>query len=136
MKGNITNDNSAIKQKRQRLIAKTMLISIITAIVILLIGEILYLYSYERIIHLPHIFKGEPKQLENVPLMFSSAFSGNIQSIVQVGIFLLLINPIIRVLITAYEFISEKNKLYTAISLLVLCVLLGSFLIPAILVKF
>ncbi|WP_151193912.1 DUF1634 domain-containing protein [Cysteiniphilum sp. JM-1] len=137
------NDNSAgaekIKnlknQKNQKksdsaMIVMVMMVSIIISISVVFVAEVLYLINHHGIVHLSHVFSGEPKRLEDVNLIVSTAFQGSIKSLLQFGVLLILINPIVRVAITAYNFKRQHNKCYVVISLMVLVVLLISFFSP------
>jgi len=54
-------------------------------------------------------------------------FSG--QSIVTLGILLLIATPVIRVGVSIFTFIYQRDRLYTAITTIVFCLLLLSFVL-------
>ena len=78
-----------------------------------------------------HIFSGEPKYFRNPVDMLQRTFDlhshGERLSLTMVGIFLLLLNPPIRVALAGAGFLFEQNRLYAGISGIVLLVLLISF---------
>ena len=78
-----------------------------------------------------HLFTGEPKYLENPVLMFGRALDwhsiGERRSLSMIGIFLLLLNPPIRVLLAGTGYLLENNRRYALISALVFLVLAVSF---------
>lgn len=119
----------SIKTKMQQIIANIMTIGVIIAISLMLIGEISYLIMHYNVPRPnAHIFHGEPKDLENLYDLIKSVFSGNLKAVIQLGIFLLLINPLVRVFVVGLSFKLQKNKLYAWISLFVFCALLISFI--------
>lgn len=78
-----------------------------------------------------HIFSGEPRYFENLIAMTQRALDlreiGHRRSVVMIGIILLLINPILRVAFAGLGFLVQRDRLYTAVSVIVFCVLLFSF---------
>ncbi|WP_440994501.1 DUF1634 domain-containing protein [Cysteiniphilum litorale] len=129
---NLKNQKNQKNQKKSdsAMIVMVMIVSIIVSISVVFVAEVLYLMNHHGIVHLSHVFSGEPKRLEDVNLIFSTAFQGSIKSLLQLGVLLILINPIVRVAITAYNFKRQHNKCYVVISLMVLVVLLISFFSP------
>jgi Protein of unknown function (DUF1634) len=78
-----------------------------------------------------HIFSGEPKYFSNPADMVVRAFdvhaAGEQRSVAMIGIFLLLLNPPIRVLMAGAGYLMEKNRTYALISAVVFAVLTFSF---------
>lgn len=78
-----------------------------------------------------HIFSGEPKYFENPAGMVRRALAwhaaGEQLSIAMIGIFLLLLNPPLRVLLAGAGYLMEGNRMYAAISAVVFVVLAVSF---------
>ena len=114
--------------RMQNIIASTIIIGVALSFTIMIIALAIYIYHHNGPAPVRHIFTGEPKQLEKVTLIIKTGLSGNILSILQIGVLLLLINPIIRVAMILYGFAIEKNKLYISISSIVLFVLCFSLL--------
>ncbi len=78
-----------------------------------------------------HLFSGEPKYFSNPIDMLRRAFDfdvvGERRSIAMIGIFFLLLNPPVRVLLAGAGFLLEKNRMYALISAVVFAVLAISF---------
>ena len=78
-----------------------------------------------------HILSGEPKYLENPVGMVRRALdlheAGERRSLAMIGIFLLLLNPPVRVLLAGAGYLLEKNRMYALISAVVFVVLAISF---------
>jgi uncharacterized membrane protein len=121
------NSNPA-HTKMQNIIASTIIIGVILSVTVMVIAMAIYLYTHNGPAPIKHIYNGEPKQLEKIMLIIKAGLSGNILSILQIGIILLLVNPIIRIAMILYCFIIEKNKLYITVSGIVLIILCLSFL--------
>lgn len=78
-----------------------------------------------------HIFSGEPKYFRDPVDMLQRTFDfhilGERRSLAMLGIFLLLLNPPLRVLLATVGFVFEKNRKYALISGVVFLVLVVSF---------
>lgn len=76
-----------------------------------------------------HKFTGEPGDLRHPVAIFKAAISGNDDSVIQVGVLLLLANPLIRVALAAWGYAASRDRLYAAVSTIVLAVLVVSFFV-------
>lgn len=115
----------------QNSLARLMLGGTLVAAAIMLVGLVWYLASHEGLKAGDHVFLSEPKYFENPISMVQRAMDikevGHRRSLIMIGAVLLLINPVLRVGFAAVGFAAQRDKLYTAISLFVLGVLLFSF---------
>ncbi|MDY0322741.1 MAG: DUF1634 domain-containing protein [Candidatus Carbobacillus sp.] len=59
--------------------------------------------------------------------LWHGLMTGNLFSWMSLGLLLLILTPVVRVLVSIYAFIKEKDRLYTCITSFVLGVLLLSF---------
>lgn len=118
-------------ERIQKVLAHVMLGGVLLAAVILGTGLAWFLVTSGGSPPGDHIFRGEPRYLENPVSMVRRAFdpggSGERQSLIMIGVVLLLINPLVRVAFAAFGFAAQKDRLYATISLLVLAILLFSF---------
>jgi uncharacterized membrane protein len=112
-------------------LARVMLGGTALAAGIILIGLVWYLSTHTDLKAGDHVFTGEPKYFENPISMVHRALDvkefGHRRSVVMIGVVLLLINPVIRVGFAIFGFAAQKDRLYTAVSGIVLAVLLFSF---------
>jgi uncharacterized membrane protein len=112
-------------------LARVMIVGTVVAAAIMAAGLVWYLSAHAGEPVGDHIFKGEPKYLENPVGMVRRAFdpesTGHRRSLVMIGLFLLLINPSVRVALAGIGFLAARNRLYAVISAIVLAVLLSSF---------
>ncbi len=109
------------------LFARIMIIGVIIAAVVILAGLVIFLFNHPDKTYGAHVFKGEPNSLVKPIDIIRDAFAGNERSLIQLGIFILLLNPFVRVILALIGFVQERNKMYVIISLIVFSVLLFSF---------
>jgi len=72
------------------------------------------------------VFQGEPDNLKSIPGIFQYAFQGHGRGIIQLGLLLLIATPVFRVAFSVLGFAFERDRLYVAITLIVLAILLYS----------
>jgi uncharacterized membrane protein len=115
-------------QKLEMAIGRMLQTGVFLAAAVVLLGGVLYLrqatgprpdYSH---------FHGEAAALLSPPSIVHNAFRGDPQSIIQFGLLLLIATPIARVVLAAFGFLLERDRLYFWVSLIVLAVLLYSLL--------
>lgn len=112
----------------QTVLPKVMLYGVLAAAALLLVGGVVYLYHHGGDPVRDHVFTGEPRDLRDPASIVVSAFEGHTLSIIQAGVLLLLLNPILRVALALFGYALQRNVLYVFVSLTVLTVLLYSFL--------
>jgi uncharacterized membrane protein len=108
----------------QQIIGWILRAGVIASMAIVFIGGILYVYRHGSSIADYHIFK--PASYSIRILGNNNTISG--QAIIELGIILLIATPIVRVAFSAIGFIIEKDHLYTAITLIVLLIIVCSML--------
>jgi uncharacterized membrane protein len=97
-----------------------------TAIVI--IGGIIYLYRHGGQYPEYKTFHSQPIEFRTITGIFHSVWEGRGRGIIQLGILVLIATPIFRVAFSVVGYLVEKDYLYVAITLLVLCIILFSML--------
>jgi uncharacterized membrane protein len=95
--------------------------------VIVLIGGIIYLFRHGA--EQPHYrtFVGEPRTLLEIGQLWHAALNGRGRPIIQLGLFVLIATPILRIVTSIIGYLLEKDYLYTVITLIVLLVIASSF---------
>lgn len=103
-------------------------IGVMLAALVVLTGGIIYIFQNGS--GYPHYktFKGEPDSLKAIKDIFSGAGKFNSLSVIQLGLIILIATPIARVIFSIFGFLLEKDYLYTAITVIVLCVISFSLL--------
>jgi uncharacterized membrane protein len=92
------------------------------------IGGLLYLISNGSEVPHDHIFRGEPATLRQFSGILETSFTLQGQGIIQLGILLLILTPIVRVAFSVFAFWKQRDCLYTMITLTVLMILIHSLL--------
>lgn len=111
------------------LLAKIMLYGVLIAAVVMLAGGVVYLALHAHARPVDHIFSGEPADLRHPVAMFRDALRGSDPAIIQIGVLLLLLNPVVRVAFAGAGYAMRRDWLYAIVSTVVLAVLLYSFLL-------
>lgn len=129
-----TSTNSSwYDQRIEDIIAQLLRAGVLLAALVVIGGAIPYLGFHPRARVSYRVFHGEPAQLRAVHGIVASAFTGNVQAVIQLGLLLLIATPIVRVAFSVFAFAFEKDYMYVGFTLVVLAVLLyslfGSFLI-------
>jgi len=99
---------------------------VMLAAAVVLAGGVLYLVQnrgprpdYEH-------FHGEPAHLMSLSGIEHGVATGDARSIIMLGLLLLIATPVARVVMCVVGFLFERDKLYVAVSSLVLVILLYS----------
>jgi len=115
-------------QKMEIAMGHLLRIGVMLAASVVLIGGILYLKQMRG----PHpdyaTFHGAAPDLRHPADVLTLLPTGDSNAIMQFGLLLMIATPIARVIFGAIGFFAEKDWLYTAVSLIVLAVLLYSLL--------
>lgn len=113
-------------QQMDNIIANMLRVGVMTAAAVVLLGGILYLFQHPGAAPDYSVFHGEIARLRDPGSITVAAFHGQARSMIQFGLLLLIATPIVRVLLCVVGFFSQRDRLYVAVSLIVLCVLLYS----------
>ncbi len=107
-------------------VARMLLVGVSIAALVVFTGGILLLHQpLATIPDYTHFHAVDPS-LRNLKGIATLAFHLNPRGLVQFGLILLVATPIARVVYCVFGFASQRNKLYTGISALVLAILLYS----------
>ncbi|MCK8624373.1 DUF1634 domain-containing protein [Apilactobacillus sp. TMW 2.2459] len=104
------------------IIGKILRIGVIISATIMIIGLLLFLIT------------GTSGYAKNyIPSNFKTIFQGIVHfkpyAIMMLGIFCLILTPVLRVVVSIYSFYKEKDKLYVYITSIVLVILIFSLFI-------
>jgi len=102
-------------------------VGVTIAAAVVLVGGILYLVRAPGAPPSYGQFHGAPVAFESVRGIVAGAWQLNAESLIALGILLLIATPICRVLMGAMGFLMEKDRFYAAVSTVVLLILLISF---------
>lgn len=114
--------------KMDTIIARMLRVGVLTAAAVVFAGGVFYLSQS----HGPHPdyshFHGEPATLLHPVAIARGALHGDARNIIQFGLLLLILTPIVRVFLCVVGFASQRDRLYVAVSCIVLAVLLYSLI--------
>jgi uncharacterized membrane protein len=93
-----------------------------------LAGGVLYLTCHHADPVRFHTFVPGGSDMRSVSGIVRAAAHGDSAAIMQVGLLLLILTPIVRVAVAVVGFFLERDRLYTAVSLIVLVILVFSLI--------
>jgi len=106
-------------------------VGVLLASAVVLVGGILYVRQHSVAPVDYRTFSTEPASLRHSSQLLRLVATGDAAAIVQLGVLLLIATPIARVVFAVIGFAVERDRLYVAISLVVLAVLLFGLLHPS-----
>lgn len=111
----------------EKIVGKLLRIGVITASLVVLLGGILFLTQNGNGARPDyHVFKGEQNSYITFEGILLGLFTFKPMAIIQFGVLLLIITPIMRIVFSLFAFILEKDRLYIVITLIVLAIILAS----------
>ena len=111
----------------EAMMGRLLQVGVLLASAVVLIGGVLYLHAQHGSIPNYRSFSSEPAKLRQLRDMGQGIATGDPATIIQLGILLLIATPVARVAFALVAFAIERDRLYVAVSLIVLAVLLFSF---------
>lgn len=112
----------------ETLIGQVLRAGVLLSSFVTLIGLVLYLLHHATATPNYHAFHSVTASLRSVYQTIPNAFHGNPLAIIQLGVLLLIATPVARVAFLVVAFALERDRMYVAVSGLVLVILLGSIL--------
>lgn len=104
-------------------IGRTLQAGVLLAALIVLIGGILYLLHASGPRPDYSQFHGLAKHLRTPGGIWRGVMRGDAQSIIQIGLLVLIATPVVRVILAGAGFLLERDRLYFWVSAIVLAVL-------------
>jgi uncharacterized membrane protein len=114
----------------EELIGTLLRAGVALAAAIVTLGGALYLARHGGELPAYHVFRGEPAPLRSVAGILWRALDLRGSGLIQLGLLVLLATPVARVAFAAYAFARQRDRLYVAVTLFVLTVLLYSIAGP------
>jgi uncharacterized membrane protein len=102
-------------------------VGVTVSALVVLAGGVLYLLQYGGSKPDYQHFQGAPAALETVSGILGGAMHMDARSVIGFGILLLIATPICRVIFGVVGFAVLRDRFYTAVSVVVLVILLYSF---------
>ena len=113
-------------QRMEEIISNMLRFGVFLAATLVLLGGVMYLFQNPGVAPAYRHFHGEPITLRDPVRIFQGAIHGRAAEIIQLGLLVLIITPIARVFMCVVGFFMQRDRLYVAVSGLVLAVLLYS----------
>jgi len=110
----------------QIILGTLLRVGVIVSMTVIVIGGLLYLFKF---LDLPvdyKVFHSGQLEYSSIDAVLVGLSRYDSKAIIQLGILLLIFTPIARVVFSVFSFIIERDYLYVAIGLLVLCIILLS----------
>ncbi|KRN97598.1 DUF1634 domain-containing protein [Companilactobacillus kimchiensis] len=111
-------------RKVEVIIGKILRIGVITSAIVILIGIGLYFMNgagYQSVVKNGVTFIDFPKRFSDI---FAGIAAGKSYAVIMLGVFLLILTPVLRVVVSIYAFYKEKDTLYVVITTIVLIILM------------
>ncbi len=113
-------------QRMEIIMGRLLQAGVLLASAVVLVGGVLYLTANASHPANFRSFSSEPADLRHPVQMMPLLAHGNPAAIIQFGILLLIATPIARVVFAVLGFALERDRLYVAVSLIVLAILMFS----------
>jgi uncharacterized membrane protein len=114
------------EEQTDRIIGVLLRTGVITAASVVFAGGAWYLARFGMLIPDYHVFHGEPQELRSVAGVWRGVIGLQPQSLIQFGLLLLIVTPIARVAFSVIAFAVQRDRLYFALTIVVLTVLIWS----------
>lgn len=118
-------------QRMETIMGRLLQVGVLLASAVVLAGGFLYIRAHLGSTANYRTFTGEPAALRSVRGLFRLLMTGDPAAVIQVGVILLIATPIARVVFAVVGFALERDRLYVAVSLTVLAVLMASLIYSA-----
>lgn len=119
---------NSIDRRVDTILSSILTIGVVISLFLVILGSSLFLISNGKESVDFNLFIGEPSALKEVSQIIQGAWEWDNLSLIQLGILVLIIIPVIRVATCIVIFIIQQDYLYVFISTIVLSVLIFSLL--------
>ena len=111
----------------ENIMGRLLQVGVLLASFVMLVGGALYLRAHYVSTPDYRVFKSEPQALRNVGGVVKGVAAGEPEAVIELAVLLLIATPVARVVFALIGFGIERDKLYIAVSAVVLTVLLFGF---------
>ena len=110
----------------QVILGTLLRVGVIVSTAVVLLGGIIFLTTQGNHVVSFSDFKSEEAKFSSVAEILSGLRTFDGLAIIQIGVLLLIFTPIARVVFSIFSFLIEKDYMYVAIGIIVLCVIITS----------
>jgi uncharacterized membrane protein len=114
------------EERMDRTIGTLLRVGVLVSVFVVLVGGIWCLAQSGETVPDYHTFRSEPRELRTVGGVINTAFRRQPRSLIQFGLLLLIATPVARVAFSVFAFAMQRDRLYVAVTLVVLAVLVAS----------
>src|SRR6185437_12677401 len=123
--GNMTEPHRGVSDEEvEQVIGRLLQFGVLLAAMVVLAGAALLLGRHGGAVASYAVFHAEPTPLRSIAGIIRAAFSGDATGIVQLGLLLLILTPIVRVAFTLVAFVLQRDGTYIVVTAIVLALLL------------
>ena len=101
---------------------------VISAAAVVSVGGVIYLFRHGQTQMDYSVFRRQPPEFSTVDGIIRQVFSGRGRGMIQLGLLFLIATPIARVAFSVFAFARQKDRLYVAVTLAVLTILIYSLM--------
>jgi uncharacterized membrane protein len=120
------NDRKTSDMKIETVIGTLLRVGVLSAAVLVGLGGLLLLIHHGHDVPHYRVFHPEPVGIRQFPAIFVGAITAQPQSLILLGLLVLIATPIARVFVSIFAFWRQGDRAYTLISAIVLVILLYS----------
>ncbi len=110
----------------EQIVGNLLRIGVIAAAIVVFAGGIIYLMRYGATRPQYSIFHGEPAEVRSVEGIIKAALGLRSRGLIQLGLLFLIATPVARVVFSVFAFALQRDRVYVAVTLIVLGVLIYS----------
>lgn len=111
-------------ERVENIVGTLLRTGVIAAAILVFAGGILYLSRYGGNRPDYFIFHGEPAEFQSVVGIVTAAMGLRSRGLIQLGLLVLIATPVARVAFSLFAFILQRDRIYIAVTLIVLGFLL------------
>ncbi|HET9798391.1 MAG TPA: DUF1634 domain-containing protein [Gemmatimonadaceae bacterium] len=112
----------------EQVIGRLLQAGVVIASIVVIIGGAMVLVRHGAERPTFSVFRGESSHLRSIAATLSGVLAGDPRAIVQLGLVLLIATPVARVALTLAAFAAQRDRLYMAMTAVVLLLLLVGLL--------
>ncbi len=115
-------------RQAEQLVGRILQIGVLLSALVVSAGGVLYLAKHAGEPAGHHEFRREPERLRNPVEVVQEAVELHPRAVMQLGVLLLILTPVVRVAFTVLVFLAQRDVKFVAVTVFVLAVLLLSLL--------
>lgn len=111
-------------ERMDQVIGGLLRAGVLAAAALVLVGSLLYFANTTGATLEPYrVFRGAPEEVRGIVGVAREAMRGTSRGLIQLGVLVLVATPVARVALCVFAFAVQRDRLYIAITLVVLAVL-------------